>query len=455
MNATLSYQPLCQRPLEQPLLLVESELLTVGQIGAQAAQLAARLPVADAYLNLCRNRYPFMLGWLAAVHRQRLSIFPSSPAAGALACAMQGQGRVVVLSDHPLDEAQCEVVGDRFYAVDPLVLDRTEVDQPLPAVAPQTPLLQLFTSGSTGLPQAVTKCWAELISGCHALGQRLRQVVDQPTGLIGTVPAQHMYGFETLLMPLLCYSYYLDTAQPFFAADLLQRMQAHPKPPCIVTTPSHLRVLLEAGIQWPATAQLCSATAPLDKPLALKAERGFGSELLEIYGSTETGALATRRTAATTRWQPLDDIRLRHSGARWQASSKRWQEPQWLHDRLAIDHRGGFELLGRDSDLIKIGGKRGSLAALNRCLLEVEAVNDGAILLLGDGQRQRLVALVACDSAHERAMQQTVQQAFLQEFDSVFMPRRVIRVQQLPRNATGKIPHTELLSLYQHHCKGR
>ena len=81
-------------------------------------------------------------------------------------------------------------------------------------------------------------------------------------------------------------------------------------PIVLVTTPIHLRTLLASGIEFPAVDLVLSATAPLSRDLAREVEEKYRAPLLEIYGSTETGQIAMRRTAEAAAWRLWPGVRL-------------------------------------------------------------------------------------------------------------------------------------------------
>ena len=72
-----------------------------------------------------------------------------------------------------------------------------------------------------------------------------------------------------------------------------------------MTTPVHLRALVESGVALPPLAGIVSATAPLAPEIAAAAEARFGGEVREMFGSTETCVFAVRRTALEAAWTPL------------------------------------------------------------------------------------------------------------------------------------------------------
>src|SRR4030066_482514 len=108
----------------------------------------------------------------------------------------------------------------------------------------------------------------------------------------------------------------LSHAQPFYPADICRALAAVPAPRGLVSSPVHLRALLGAGLALPEIAGVVSATAPLSAQLAQDIEARCNAPLMEIYGSTETGQIATRRSTLTTQWQLLPGIKLLVEGDR-------------------------------------------------------------------------------------------------------------------------------------------
>lgn len=186
---------------------------------------------------------------------------------------------------------------------------------------------------------------------------------------------------------------------------------------------------------------ILSATAPLSPQMAAQAEARFGGRMLEIYGCTEAGQVAARRTTAGEVWTTLGDLRL-HSeaaadGERFVVSGGHVLQPTPLADVLELVDAQRFRLIGRANDLIHVAGKRSSLAHLNFHLNRIPGVDDGAFWLpdeVADGV-VRLVAFVVAPSLSARQ----ITDALRREVESAFVPRRVVHVERLPREATGKL----------------
>jgi acyl-coenzyme A synthetase/AMP-(fatty) acid ligase len=107
---------------------------------------------------------------------------------------------------------------------------------------------------------------------------------------------------------------------------------------------------------------------------------------------------------------------------------------------------GRFRLLGRHSDVVKLGGRRASLAELNRVLLGVEGVEDGAFLAPDDLENNPASRLSAFVVAPTRTPDGIIG-ALRGRVEAVFLPRPVVLVPSLSRDRLGKLPRRALLEL--------
>jgi hypothetical protein len=124
-----------------------------------------------------------------------------------------------------------------------------------------------------------------------------------------------------------------------------------------------------------------------------------------------------------------------------------------LGDEIELMSNGHFRWLGRSTDLIKVGGRRASLSALNRSLTDVPGVEDGVYVVPDQASTtsshdesrppRRLAALYVSATLSP----QDVLHALRARIDSAFLPRPLYRVAALPRNAIGKLPRAALTTL--------
>jgi acyl-coenzyme A synthetase/AMP-(fatty) acid ligase len=279
----------------------------------------------------------------------------------------------------------CLVDGASPAAALPLLAYPERLDGAAPSAVPAFPAAQaaaiLFTSGSTGRPTPQRRSWGAMVRSALAAGDRLG--VGRLAGAViaGTVPHQHSYGLESTVMLALQHGLALDSARPFYPGDVAATLAQLPRPRILVTTPIHIRTLLGEAGELPPVDLVVSATAPLSPELATLAERRFAAPLQEIYGCSEAGQLAVRRTAGDREWQALDGVVLRQDAQGTWASGAPVEQEALLNDVIEITGPGRFLLHGRTADLVNIAGKRTSLAYLNHHLIAIQGVRDGVFVM--------------------------------------------------------------------------
>ncbi len=433
---------LTPRDLSAPLAWSRGQAISAGQFIAEAQALAATLPEGRP-VNLCQDRVHFALGLAAALIRGQTSLMPPNALPETLAQIPPAGGTPYLL----IDDEPPATGGLRTHRV-----QRLPVAGPATAV-PQIPVdleaVCLLTSGSTGAPQPHAKRWGPLVANIQSEAVRLAEHLQQPSlnglTLVATVPAQHSYGFESTVLLALLGGANFEAGRPFYPADIVDTLTRVPEPRALVTTPFHLKTLLLAGLPLPHVALTLSATAPLSPQLAAQAEAAFDGQLVEIYGCTEAGQVASRRTTAGETWQTLGALRITaeaHAEAgvkseRFIVAGGHVVEPTPLADVLVLQDARHFKLLGRANDLIHVAGKRSSLAHLNFHLNRIAGVDDGAFWLPDDVAEGivRTVAFVVAPTLSARE----VVAALREHLEPAFVPRRVVHVDGFPREATGKL----------------
>ncbi|MGJ8667946.1 MAG: AMP-binding protein [Oceanococcus sp.] len=298
-----------------------------------------------------------------------------------------------------------------------------------------------FTSGSTGQPKPIHKSWSALQGSVRGMARAAAWRAGK-THIVATVPPQHMFGLEMSVLSALICGCRVDAGKPFFPQDIVDAVARLPHPRVLVSTPLHLRALLNSGLDWPRVDQIVSATAPLDQVLALALEQACGGQVLEVYGSTETGAIASRATARSDIWTLFDSARFIAAFGAEIAAEHLPLGCNLQDDIDRLDERR-FRLRGRPQNMLKVAGKRYSLDALNHQLLALPGVDDAFALLLPE--RDRPAALVVAPGLELSQ----IRQALAQRIDPVFMPRPLLKVTAIPRNATGKVRQQDVLALLQ------
>ena len=393
-------------------------------------------------LNACADRYRFAVGLGACLARGQVSLLPSTHTPEVIRQLRAFAPDVVCLTD----EAACPI------ALPQVGYPATAAQAvgAVPQVDPEQLVAYVFTSGSTGAPVPHRKSWGRL-NAC-VREESLRLGLSGGCAIVATVPPQHMYGFESSVLLALANGHALCAERPFYPADIAAALTRVPRPRVLVSTPVHLRALVAAGIQLPHTDLIVSSTAPLAQQLAVEIEQRFATRLVEIYGSTETGEIAARRPTQEAHWQLWPGVTLSQRGEETWAQGGHIEEPTRMSDVLELAGAGRFLLHGRVADLVNIAGKRSSLAYLNHQLNSIPGVLDGAFFHCDEARTSQTgVARVAACVVAPDLDAARVLAALRDRVDPVFLPRPLLFVARLPRNATGKLPHEALRALAASH----
>ncbi|HUF80245.1 MAG TPA: AMP-binding protein [Burkholderiales bacterium] len=414
----------------------ERRPLGLDEFLRDTVRLAARLPQRRHVLNLCADRYRFAVGFSAALLREQVSLLPPNDTPDLIERLVALYPDVYCLTDGPAPPVALETV---FFP------DAAGAGPGAPAVpaVPETRVAAIvFTSGSTGEPVPYPKTWGSLARSARAEIDRLDTRRLPGMAVLGTVPPQHSYGLESTVLMAMQGGLAMHAGRPFYPADIREQLASLPKPRCLVTTPVHLRVLLAEPDELPPADLLLCATASLAPQLAARAEARFNAPLFEIYGCTEAGQVATRRTVQSSEWRALPGIKLRTRGGRTWVHGGHVETEVLLTDVIEMRGREKFLLHGRTADLVNIAGKRTSLAHLNYQLNSIEGVLDGVFVV--PVQQGEAVARLMAFAVAPGHTGETLMKALRQRIDPAFLPRPLCLVDVLPRNATGKLPRERL-----------
>ncbi|MDX1497720.1 MAG: AMP-binding protein [Salinisphaeraceae bacterium] len=433
--------------LKTPMVWRAGRILSVADFLADVHQLAQQLPDCRYVFNCCEDRYAFMVAFAAALTRGQTNLMPPSRAAEVIRD---------IATDYPdccyLTDEAVEVEGIHCQQFQPDSAQSSSTENAVDVTSEEMPEIPLaheaalvFTSGSTGRPKPNVKTWRSLIIGTQLAAERFFAGLQGQPQVLATVPPQHMYGLETTVLHALLSGALMHSGRPLFPDDVRASLQTLDAPRVLITTPIHLRALVKADMEFPSPAFVVSATAPLDAELASAAEALFQAPVLEIYGCTEAGSLASRRNLDGERWRLYPRMSIKVQGQTALLDGPQLDDSVPLADIIEQFDAQHFALRGRNADMLNIAGKRGSLADLNQRLLAIDGVEDGVIIQPDEGQGpvSRLAALVVAPGLSE----DKILDALRKHTDAVFLPRPLYKVEKLPRNETGKLPRKAVLAM--------
>lgn len=398
-------------------------------------RMSTRNTAQQKLLNVCDDHYHFLVLFVAAMLEGLVTLMPANRSDGELLRLHTLNPGLLEIGD-PQMAVLCDLHGHSAAA------DNPEWDIHL--IDPAKMVAEIFTSGSTGTPAASPKTWGQLLNGAQQVLVRFGVTDAVQHHLVTTVPPQHMFGFEMSIVLPLVGNVSVYHRRPFYPLDIQHALHEVPEPRVLVTTPLHLKTCTVQETVWPRIAFIISATATMPVDVATKVEAGMLTELHEIYGCSEAGAIATRRVLKNPGWKLLEshEIGMDSQGAWLKTLSP--LAPVYLPDCIEILPDGLFRLVGRVTDLIKIGGKRGSLADVTARIKALHGVEDAIVFVpqADEGQRVRLAALVVAPGM----VPERLRELLARDVDSIFLPRPICIVAALPYTNTGKLVHATLMS---------
>jgi acyl-coenzyme A synthetase/AMP-(fatty) acid ligase len=423
----------------EPVAVGEGTLRTAADLEADAGRVAGALGDAPAgeVVIVCSDRYRFaaaLLGAWAAGHSVRLP--PNAQPETVRAVASSPLVRAVL---HDRDGAP----GGSDVRT---LLDRPPPAGGLPPLDLERHLLTVMTSGSTGASQAWRKTGRQLLDEADV---SVRLFAPAWTGrVLATVPPHHIYGLQFgVLVPLRAGGAMVRSGA-LHAEEVMADLQRHGAS-VLVSVPAHLASLATAD-RGPPLSVVYSAGAPLPRATAQALRDRHGWRTTEVYGSTETGAIAWRIAGEET-WTPYPGVTPSAGEEGGLLVESPWLDPALdrpfpVGDRIELRAGGGFVLLGRMDGVAKVAGKRISLREVEERLLALPGVRDAAALAhpsAGVRGEEIWVAVAAEGQTPER-----LRQALAAWFDPVALPRRIRVVDALPREPTGKLGRDRLRLLF-------
>ncbi|MEN4922300.1 AMP-binding protein, partial [Achromobacter spanius] len=435
-----------------PRLLLPSASLTPDLVVADSPPLSR-----DAFAQACLR----IAGALQARSVTRAALWFED--AAELACALFACWRAGVVAVLPGD-CQPQTCAALDATVDAWL---TDAGLPLPSARPwrladldgHPPLepaeldvsqtMVLCTSGSSGTPKHIVKHWRQLAQEVQALQQ---QWPDTDAPVLGSVSAQHMYGLPFRVLWPLCAGRPIDRRQRLYPEDLQQASLRH-QTFTWIASPALLRRLgqrLDCAQLRGRLIRIHSSGGALPIEVSDDIERSLGLRPTEIYGSSETGAVAWRTGAAD--WQPLPGVAVSLNEGALHVTSPWVNEADQLTADGAEITGDGFRLLGRLDRIVKVEEKRISLPLVEQALMRHEYVADARL-----GRRAgaaRLAALVAVSARGLHALRNRGRKAVVDAlrvhlgagFESLAIPRTWRLFRHLPGNAQGKLPQSDFES---------
>lgn len=334
----------------------------------------------------------------------------------------------------------------------------TAVDVALREIEPASCQLALFTSGSTGESKKVTKTLAVMLKEAAAIEVLLGKAVPLLARVLGMVTHQHLFGLSyKLIWPFFSGRPFEARVHQFWEEVLAEKFNGA----AIVVSPAHLKRLGDFSIASKDIQLGCliSAGAALSDDVAIAAQKEFGAPLCEIYGSTETGTIASRwRNIPDQPWMPAPGVSVDiNEEAGLRVRSPFLPDRDWFQtEDRAETLLDGFYLIGRRDRIVKIEGKRVGLAEVEASLEASPLVVAAKVLPIGSVDTVLVAVVLPSEEGRAELSQlgsfrfgRLLRQSLSTRHEAAAMPRRWRFVSEMPVGPLGKTSQKDLLALFE------
>jgi fatty-acyl-CoA synthase len=350
-------------------------------------------------------------------------------------------------------------------------------DQREPHVDWRTPVLIVYTAGTTGRPKgAVLTQEALLWNGVMSQHMHAMTADDH---VLAVLPFFHVGGLNIQTTPAL-HAGATITIHPRFMPDETLRAIAEDRPTLTVLVPATIQALLDHA-SWHDTdlsslRAITTGSTLVPQPL-VDAVTARGVPVLQVYGSTETcpiavytrlggdlsragstglpGLLCEARVvdAAGHDVPPgvLGEVLVRgpnvfveywgNAAATTDALREGWF---WTGDITMRDPDGYFYIHDRKKNMIVSGGENIYPAEIERVLLEHPAVMEAAVIGVADPRWQEVPVAFIVVRTGTMVTADELRSHLISQLARFKVPREIVLVAELPRNALGKVQHFRL-----------
>ncbi len=316
---------------------------------------------------------------------------------------------------------------------------------------PDQTILNLFTGGTTGQEQIWPKTVHNLLAEAEFLCRHFQ--IDKNDCILATVPPYHIYGLLfSVIIPLVSGAAVIKQT-PTFPADIGEIINQE-QVTVIVSTPAHYRIIGDKKIATPELRLAFSSAAPLSEEDNHNFYHHNQLGITEIYGSTETGGIASRNRQhgedcfipfSSIKWQIKED-RLAINSPYLSPSLPKDREGFFLTNDLVEKSGAGFILKGRYDSIVKVGGKRVDMNESQNLINDFDQVKDCFVFSQPtSGTRGNTIyALV------EGNMDVKKLKTYLQEkLEPCAIPKQIKVVKKIPRKDNGKFDRKTIIGLFK------
>ncbi|WP_419767173.1 AMP-binding protein [Arcobacter sp.] len=303
-----------------------------------------------------------------------------------------------------------------------------------------------FSSGSTGFPSGALKTKENILEEIEVITSSLKEFNIKR--VIVTVPFLHLYGSLYGLFFPLVNDIDILLKEHFLPHDLLDMIDDNS---LVVTTPLYIKSLNRIKESKDLSKSLfVSSTGPLLPSDAKDFNEKFSTDILQIFGSTETGGIAykynddslwTTTPKVINSTNEKNELKVQSpfiSNLIYEKEFKITNHQIQTFDYVEF-YENRFKLIGRSSQILKIAGKRYSTIQIENILEEVEEI-EKAVVFVNSNEKNSLkdeVLDITIESKHEFLVKD-IRKILQKELSNIKFSINLKIVDKIKTSAVGK-----------------
>ncbi|MBQ7168039.1 MAG: long-chain fatty acid--CoA ligase [Treponema sp.] len=299
------------------------------------------------------------------------------------------------------------------------------------------PGLVLFSSGTTGDPKAAVHDLVPMLEKYRAKGKKIRS--------LAFLLFDHIGGFNTVMYSIANGGMLvtLRNRSPEEVASCIEKYRLELLP----TSPSFLNIMLYSHIyekyDLSSLRIISYGTEPMPESTLREMHRIFPDvKMKQTYGLSEVGIMRTKSESSDSLWLKIggdDDhqikvvdgilyIKSRMSMLGYLNAPSPFDADGWMNTKDRVEQKGEYiRILGRESELINVGGEKVYPAEVESVLLEVPGVKDAVV---GKAPNPILGSVVSCriaadDGADLPELKKAIQRHCAEKLEKFKRPVRI------------------------------
>lgn len=302
-----------------------------------------------------------------------------------------------------------------------------------------------FTSGTTGLPVGALKTKKNILDEIKVLSKLFAQYNIKR--VIVTVPFIHFYGsLMGLLFPLIN-DIDIILKEHFLPHDLLELIDENS---LVVTTPLYIKSLNRINETKDLSKSVfLSSTAPLYPDIAKEFNEKFNCNIIQLFGSTETGGIAYKYNDEDL-WTPLEhvetilnkenELKIKSpfvSNILYEGSFKSTNGVIQTFDYVEFV-KDKFKLIGRSSQILKVAGKRYSTVQIENILENTKGIRKAVVFVHSQKDELRGERLSITLESEQNFLVKEIKKILQQELSNIKFSIDLKTVDTIKTTAVGK-----------------